>query len=529
MKMELRIQNTELSSNEDGTMTVSGYVNKTEQLSETMGATKRFKEKIAKGAFARSINNTEGDIYFLAEHDKKLILSSTRNESLKLIEDETGLYMEATITPTSWGKDYYELINSGIYRNMSFGFRTISDTWKLVESNLYERVITELELLEVSVVKDPAYSQSTISARGIDLVEEPEIRIQENEEQESQLDVQILKLKLSITKQEDEVRRAEETLKILPESLVFESVVKREKDKLSELNEEYRQLKSEEKNMVENRELNTTSSMALSTQVTGIVEKSSVKSSVFERAQKVKMTTEEIRVPIEQNSGDAQFVVEGEDIPEINLTLNNFIDLKQKRVGVAVSLSRKLMYENGTDLSEYSKNLLLRKTEKRLEKSILAGSTENEFNGIVTDEMVVSVEIPANPTVTGLRKLFTSVKNEFVKNSVFYVEEKFFEKVAELKTDDGNYLVKEIAVGNEVVQSIFGRPVEVTDALPLNNPIVFGSIENAYTIGVTSDLTVRPITDDARYALSGKAGFIAEFYGDGAVTNYQAVCKAVVL
>ena len=49
--------------------------------------------------------------------------------------------------------------------------------------------------------------------------------------------------------------------------------------------------------------------------------------------------------------------------------------------------------------------------------------------------------------------------------------------VAELKTDDGNYLVKEIVVGNEVLQSIFGRPVEVTDALPLNNPVVFGSIE----------------------------------------------------
>ena len=83
--------------------------------------------------------------------------------------------MEATIASTSWGKDYYELINSGILRNMSFGFRTIKDSWRSLESNLYERTIEELELFEVSVVKNPAYSQSTIAARGIDLVKEIEI------------------------------------------------------------------------------------------------------------------------------------------------------------------------------------------------------------------------------------------------------------------------------------------------------------------------------------------------------------------
>ena len=28
--------------------------------------------------------------------------------------------MSATVAPTSWGKDYYELIKSGILKNMSF-------------------------------------------------------------------------------------------------------------------------------------------------------------------------------------------------------------------------------------------------------------------------------------------------------------------------------------------------------------------------------------------------------------------------
>src|SRR5690606_7363150 len=155
MEMELRVNSAQLTGNQDGSLKVSGYVNKTEQLSEILGVTKRFKEKIARGAFSRAIKKAGRDIDFLSEHKADKILASTRNNSLQLTEDEQGLFMEATITPTTWGKDAYELINSGIFRNMSFGFRTIKDTWKKIESNLYERTIEELELFEVSVVKDP--------------------------------------------------------------------------------------------------------------------------------------------------------------------------------------------------------------------------------------------------------------------------------------------------------------------------------------------------------------------------------------
>jgi phage head maturation protease len=64
MKMELRFhQNTELHSNENRVLQVSGYVNKTNQLSETLGVTKRFKEKIAPGAFDRAIKNATKDIH----------------------------------------------------------------------------------------------------------------------------------------------------------------------------------------------------------------------------------------------------------------------------------------------------------------------------------------------------------------------------------------------------------------------------------------------------------------------------------
>jgi HK97 family phage prohead protease len=176
MKFELRFQKAELRATEDGqVMHVSGYVNKTGQLSNVLGTTTKFVEKIAPGAFARALQNATRDIDFLAEHNDKLILASTRNNSLTLREDNVGLYMEATIAPTSWGRDYYQLIQDGILRNMSFGFVTLKDSWDLRDDGIYERTIEDLELIEVSVVRDPAYSQSTIAARGIDVIEEVKI------------------------------------------------------------------------------------------------------------------------------------------------------------------------------------------------------------------------------------------------------------------------------------------------------------------------------------------------------------------
>jgi HK97 family phage prohead protease len=170
MKMELRVNPTSMETNDDGSLTVSGYVNRTEEESRMLGSKQKFKEVIKRGAWQKAVTEAR-EIHFLAEHDKSKILASTRNGSLELREDENGLYMEATISPTSWGRDYYQLIKDGILNNMSFGFRAVKDSWRNLGSH-FERTVNELELFEVSVVRDPAYASSSISARGIDLVQD---------------------------------------------------------------------------------------------------------------------------------------------------------------------------------------------------------------------------------------------------------------------------------------------------------------------------------------------------------------------
>lgn len=169
-KLELRFKPVDLQTTEENEeLKVEGYVNLTEQTSELLSTHTghRFVEKISRGAFNNAIRKAE-EIDFLVEHDKQKILASTRNNSLNLVEDDKGLFMSATISPTTWGKDYYTLIKDGIIKNFSFGFRALIDDWSERADGILERTVSELELFEVSLVKNPAYTQSFVEARSTD-------------------------------------------------------------------------------------------------------------------------------------------------------------------------------------------------------------------------------------------------------------------------------------------------------------------------------------------------------------------------
>ncbi|WP_191556122.1 phage major capsid protein [Metabacillus idriensis] len=537
MKMELRVQDAVLLSENQNEMIVSGYVNKTEQLSEVLGSAKKFREKIRRGAFQRNIAQKKRDIDFLLEHKSDQILASTRNESLQLEEDSVGLKMTAKIAKTTYGKDSYELIKSGILRNMSFGFRTIKDSWISKEPGLFERTIEELELFEVSVVKDPAYATSSIAARSIEIVEEPEVKDVVYEDEE----LRISKLKIQIMRQEDEVRRAKYTLGIVSESNkpVFKDLVKREVCKLNELNQVLTKLeqRNQEETEMKNEERTLTgttngSSVISKSVESNIVEKLESTSSVYAKTRKIPFKGEDLKVAYETDLEDATFVNEGEDITEINLNIDNFAVLTQKRVGLSMSFSKNLMLDSGVDLSQHVKNLLIRRVGKAIEKSILSGTAANEFKGIAPDSSVPSEDVQVSLTVLQLRNVFLAVHDDYVKNSVWYMSRPFFEKVSVLTSADNEHYVKHVVVDGKVITTLFGHQIEISDALDAGDtigqvPVVFGSIEDCYTIGVSEDLEVK-VVDDSIKALQGSVGIVADFYGDGRVTNYQAVARGVV-
>ena len=200
-QMEVRVLSSHINSN-DNDLVVEGLVNQTESLSHVLGRHKKFREKIKKGAFQEAINESRR-IDFLAEHKQDFLLATTENNSLELWEDNEGLKMRAKIAPTSYGKDFYTLMSEKLISHMSFGFKVLKDSWKSGIDGIYERTVEKLELKEVSVVRNPAYPASAISARGIELVEDVEIpdEIRSEEVQEEKVEEVVVEEKPQETNQ----------------------------------------------------------------------------------------------------------------------------------------------------------------------------------------------------------------------------------------------------------------------------------------------------------------------------------------
>lgn len=489
MKLELRANNVTLQT--DGQLTVEGYVNKPGQLSEVLGnGTQQFRERIKPGAFKEAIESRNREIEFLAEHDTKLVLASTRNSSLELTENEQGLFMRAKITPTSYGKDYYTLISDKLISSMSFGFRAIKDSWTKM-GDVAIRTVEKLELFEVSAVKNPAYTQSQIAARNIELIEEIEIPNLQNLKEERGNQMSEI-LRPMGTEGNTEVRTAVE-----------------------QFGKELREL-----------QVSTDNANIISENVANeIVLKMTEVSPVFAAARKFKTVVGNLTVPKETSTTNAGFVGEGNNVLEGSISFDE-VKLTQKRVGAAMSLSNKLT-NDALNIEEYTMDLLARRAAVAVEKSILTGNTEDEFRGIIHDTEINSI---STKTITHdtLLEIYLSLNPQLLAGAQFISSRELFNQIAKLKDGNGHSYVQNGVVNGKLTYTLFGVPVHITEALPATTPFLFGNFTEAYGIMVKQEMSLQKVTGDTTQALRGSKLLVIDGYMDGAVINPQAVTKLVI-
>lgn len=137
---------------DDKPMTFRGYAAVFDSPSEPLP----FIETIAPGAFKRSLKSGR-EVRMFINHNSDQVLASTRSGTLTLAEDERGLYVEAELPPTTYGRDLAVMMKRGDVHSMSFGFSvpTGGDSWS---DDGQSRELREVILHEVSVVTGfPAY------------------------------------------------------------------------------------------------------------------------------------------------------------------------------------------------------------------------------------------------------------------------------------------------------------------------------------------------------------------------------------
>lgn len=121
-----------------------------------------FREKLKRGCFANSLRR--GDIRALYDHDHGRVLGRTSSGSLRLMEDAIGLRFELDVEETTPdGQTVLALVGRQDVNQCSFGFRVISEEWRDEgDGTLPLRIITEVELYEVSIVAWPAYDTTSV-------------------------------------------------------------------------------------------------------------------------------------------------------------------------------------------------------------------------------------------------------------------------------------------------------------------------------------------------------------------------------
>ncbi len=126
---------------------------------------RKFIERIAPGAFNDTLSSG-ADVKLYYNHDASMPLARTRSRTLTLKSDRNGLAFSAELPDTTLGRDVKTLMQRGdLSGEMSFGFFVSEDSWN---KDRTQRLVKKAQLVEISIVQDAAYPQTSSSLRHVD-------------------------------------------------------------------------------------------------------------------------------------------------------------------------------------------------------------------------------------------------------------------------------------------------------------------------------------------------------------------------
>lgn len=133
----------------------------------------QFREKIAPGAFKKTIRENNGRVRLQFDHGSHpLIGSIPLGQVRRLKEDSHGLFVEARLSDNWLIQPVRDAIADEAIDGMSFRFTVEKDSWDKLDSDLPERTIQEVRLMELGPVVFPAYDTTDVGVRSRQIAQE---------------------------------------------------------------------------------------------------------------------------------------------------------------------------------------------------------------------------------------------------------------------------------------------------------------------------------------------------------------------
>ena len=153
-----------------------------------------FIEKINPGAFVDAIKNS--DTRALVNHNSEKVLGRLKSQTLKLKEDEKGLYYEIKPPNTTYANDLLESMNRGDIDQSSFQFTVDKEEWDESGDVPVRTIVKVAELFDVSPVTFPWYKNTVAGIKSRAEVFEEYKKGKEQKEEKDKLDLYKKKIKL---------------------------------------------------------------------------------------------------------------------------------------------------------------------------------------------------------------------------------------------------------------------------------------------------------------------------------------------
>ncbi len=193
---------------------IDGYVNAVERESKVLYDTRgEFIEKIRAGVFQKALERAD-NVRVLLDHDKDRELADTKSGKAKLYEDNIGLRAIVEIEDS----EVIDKAKNNKLRGWSFGFLCNKEDRKTNEEGIEERVVRDLDLLEVSIIDDrkyPAYIGTSIEMRDDEIkiaeyrnADFSKIEIRDEPEQQPEKEVE----KIDYSDYEERLKKAKERI-----------------------------------------------------------------------------------------------------------------------------------------------------------------------------------------------------------------------------------------------------------------------------------------------------------------------------
>ena len=232
------------------------------------------------------------------------------------------------------------------------------------------------------------------------------------------------------------------------------------------------------------------------------------------------------KIPIANDTMEASWIDEGEEIPETNTQFGQ-TTLSAYKLGTMIKISNELLHDSAFDLASYIATRFGVAMGNAEERAFFTGDGDKKPLGILAEtggaELGVTAASEHLVTFDEIFDLYYSLKSPYRRNAQFVCNETLLLQLMKLKDGNGNYIWKP-GLDTAKPDTILGRPIRTSTFMPTMSAgervLLFGDLKN-YWVADRQNRTFRRLNE--LYARTDQVGFMTTQRVDGRLILPESV------